>query len=199
MSDERRPRPVGSADVPSSWRLRLLATVPFVITALLAVALSLLLQRMVATSAEPILLVATATAPLPLSSPPSVRPTALPSVVATVTPPDRVLNLAILDLEARDRQLRSALHLLRAVAQLDDALVALQTNQLDEAERTLLLVYRSLDRAYTFSTEQGKGPLDTFRLQIGQIRDDLRIRPEGIDRRLRQLRGLMLSLVDETG
>ena len=199
MSDERRPRSVGSADVPSSWRLRLLATIPFVITALLAVALSLLMQRMVATSAEPILLVATATAPLPLSSPPSVRPTAPPSAVATVTPPDRVLSLAILDLEARDRQLRSALHLLRAVAQLDDALVALQTNQLDEAERTLLLVYRSLDRAYTFSTEQGKGPLDTFRLQIGQIRDDLRIRPEGIDRRLRQLRGLMLSLVDETG
>ncbi len=179
--------------------MRLLATIPFVITALLAVALSLLLQRMVAPSAEPILLVATATAPLPLPSPPSVRPTDPPSAVATVTPPDRVLSLAILDLEARDRQLRSALHLLRAVAQLDDALVALQTNQLDEAERTLLLVYRSLDRAYTFSTEQGKGPLDTFRLQIGQIRDDLRVRPEGIDRRLRQLRGLMLSLVDETG
>ena len=199
MSDERRPRPGGSADAPSSWRSRLLATVPFVITALLAAALSLLLQRMVATSAVPVLLVATASATLPLPSAQPARPTALPSAVATVGPPDRVLSLAILDLEARDRQLRSALHLLRAVAQLDDALVALQTNQLDEAERALLLVYRSLDRAYAFSTEQGKGPLDTFRLQVSQIRDDLRIRPEGIDRRLRQLRGLMLSLVDEMG
>lgn len=199
MSDERRPRHVGSADAPSVLRLRLLASVPFIITALLAIALSLLLQRIVAAPVAPILLVATATATLQLPSPQPVNPTNLPSAVATPGSPDRVLSLAILDLEARDRQLRSALHLLRAVAQLDDALVALQTNQLDEADRALLLVYRSLDRAYTFSTEQGKGPLDTFRLQVSQIRDDLRIRPEGIERRLRQLRGLMLSLVDETG
>ena len=118
---------------------------------------------------------------------------------ATPLPAEGVLRLNLLDLQAQDRQLWSALYLLRAVAQLDDALVALQANDLDEADGLLLTVYRSLDRAYAFSAEQEKGPIDAFRLQISQIRDDMHLRPEGSDRRLRQIRRLVLSLVDEGG
>ena len=120
-------------------------------------------------------------------------------ITATPLPAEGVLRLNILDLQAQNRQLWSALYLLRAVAQLDDALVALQANDLDEADGLLLTVYRSLDRAYAFSAEQEKGPIDAFRLQISQIRDDLHLRPEGSDRRLRQIRRLVLSLVDEGG
>jgi hypothetical protein len=109
------------------------------------------------------------------------------------------LRLAILDLEATDRSLWSAIYLLRAASQIDDAVVALQSNDLDEADRILLNTRRSFDRAYAFSAELEKGPIDTFRLQIGQARDDLHIRPEGLDRRLRQIRQLVLSLVDESG
>jgi hypothetical protein len=176
------------------------AALPFVVTAVVAVLLSLLLQW---------LLFPPVTASLP---PPDAAPTVNTPVVAFTPPPQpptptpgaaepgaSLLRLAILDLEAQDRRLRSALYLLRAVAQLDDALVALQANQFAEADRALLLVYRSLDQAYAFSAEQDKGPIDTFRLQLSQIRDDLPLRPEGADRRLRQLRGLMLSLVDEGG
>jgi biopolymer transport protein ExbB/TolQ len=109
------------------------------------------------------------------------------------------LRLALLDLEAADRRLWSAIYLLRAASQIDDAVAALQSNDIDEVDRILLNARRSFDRAYTFSAEQEKGPIDTFRLQLGQARDDLHIRPEGLDRRLRQIRQLVLSLVDESG
>jgi hypothetical protein len=56
---------------------------------------------------------------------------------------------------------------------------------------------RSLDRAYMIGPESIKGPIDSFRLRLSQIRDQLRLRPEGTDRDLRQLRRLILSLVDE--
>ncbi len=123
----------------------------------------------------------------------------MPGTTATPLPAEGVLRLNLLDLQAQNRQLWSALYLLRAVAQLDDALVALQANDLDEADGLLLTVYRSLDRAYAFSAEQEKGPIDAFRLQISQIRDDMHLRPEGTERRLRQIRRLVLSLVDEGG
>jgi hypothetical protein len=108
-----------------------------------------------------------------------------------------VLRLEILDLEAADQRLWAALYLLRAASQIDDAVVTLQGNDLDEADRILLTAYLSLDRAYTVSAESDKGPIDTFRIQLSRIRDDMGLRPEGIDRRLRQLRQLILSLVDE--
>ncbi|PDW04311.1 hypothetical protein CJ255_04350 [Candidatus Viridilinea mediisalina] len=132
--------------------------------------------------------------PLPAATPPALTPAPAPAPLPDL--PENLLRLAILDLEDQNRRLRSDLYLLRAVAQLDDALVALQANQLDEVDRSILMVYRSLDQAYAFSAEQDKGPLDTFRLQLSQIRDDLHLRPEGADRRLRQLRALMLSLVE---
>jgi len=119
---------------------------------------------------------------------------------AGAPPPDgSVVRLEVLDLQAQDRQLWSALYLLRAASQVDDAVAALQRNDLVEADRTLLTAYRSLDQAYAYSAEREKGPIDTFRLQLSQIRDDLHLRPERLDRRLRQLRQLMLSLVDEGG
>jgi len=111
----------------------------------------------------------------------------------------RVLRLEVLDLEAEDRRIWGALYLLRAASQIDDATTALQSNDLDEVNRILLNARRSLDRAYSASAEQEKGPIDTFRLQISQIRDDLHVRPEGLDRRLRQIRQLILSLVDAGG
>lgn len=88
---------------------------------------------------------------------------------------------------------------MRAASQIDDAVVALQSNNVDEVDRILLNARRSFDRAYVFSAEQEKGPIDTLRLQVGQARDDLHLRPEGLDQSLRQIRRLVLSLVDESG
>ncbi len=88
-------------------------------------------------------------------------------------------------------------HLLRAAITLDEAVNLLQRNELNEADRALMTARRALDRAYQLSSEPLKGPIDSIRLQISQIRDDLAVRPEGADRRLWQARRLILSLVDE--
>jgi hypothetical protein len=191
----------------------LAAALPYLATAVAAVVASLLIQSLL--WPRP-LAVAPATPPAPAAPPSTQTPAASvtpapgaatpapgPSPAQTPGRPtpapadEALLRLEILDLEAADRRLWSALYLLRAATQIDDAIVALQGNDLAEADRTLLTAYRSLDRAYAVSAESDKGPIDTFRMQLSRIRDDLSIRPEGADRRLRQLRQLMLSLVDE--
>ena len=174
---------------------RVRALLPHALTAALAVAVTLGIQSLwlrpsIATPA-PTPTAAPATPAPPTAAPP---PTASPAA----TPPDSsVVRLEVLDLQAQDRQIWSALYLLRAASQIDDAVAALQRNDLVEADRTLLTAYRSLDRAYAYSAEREKGPIDNFRLQLSQIRDDLHLRPERLDRRLRQLRQLMFSLVEE--
>ncbi|WP_245863178.1 hypothetical protein [Candidatus Viridilinea mediisalina] len=195
--DERQPASEPPEPPVPSVRSRLVAVLPFAVTALVAVLLSLAIQWLLfaplslhAPMPTPVAL----NTPLPAATPPALTPAPAPAPLPDL--PENLLRLAILDLEDQNRRLRSDLYLLRAVAQLDDALVALQANQLDEVDRSILMVYRSLDQAYAFSAEQDKGPLDTFRLQLSQIRDDLHLRPEGADRRLRQLRALMLSLVE---
>lgn len=206
MSDESQAPEVAPAASPSSPRKGFAAALPFVITAAAAVLLSLLAQALIfpsrpAPAADPTPEVAPSAAPTAPAAPsPAPTPAPAPTAPPAASPSaDDVLRLDILDLKEEDRRLWSALYLLRAAAQLDDAAAALQVNDLDEADRTLLTAYRSLDRAYAFSAEQEKGPIDTFRMTVSQIRDDLRLRPEGADRRLRQLRSLVLSLVDEGG
>jgi hypothetical protein len=192
----------------------LAAALPYLATAVVAVLASLLIQSLLWPRPSA---VAPATATAPAASPSAQTPAAASATPgpaaatpapaaspaqtpgrATPAPADEaLLRLELLDLEAADRRLWSALYLLRAATQIDDAIVALQGNDLAEADRTLLTAYRSLDRAYAVSAESDKGPIDTFRMQLSRIRDDLSLRPEGADRRLRQLRQLMLSLVDE--
>ncbi len=197
MADEHQTP--GEAPVASPVRTRtpFRALLPHMLTATLAVAVSLLLQALLWPRASTTGLAPTAPVAVPSPSMDVIIPTPVASPVATTLPNDSVLRLEILDLEAQDRQIWSALYLLRAANQIDDAVFALQGNDLVEADRTLLSAYRSLDQAYTYSAEREKGPIDTFRLQLSQIRDDLHVRPERIDRRLRQLRQLVLSLVDE--
>ena len=205
MSEESQAPEVPSPPA-SARRPALAAALPYIATVVAAVVASLLLQALLwprlplpavvaptAIPPAPTASAAIATA-LPLSPTPAAAPRPTPSLSD-----NSVLALQILDLEEQNRQLWSAIYLLRAVSQLNDTLDALQANDLNEADRTILTAYRSLDRAYEASAEQEKGPIDTFRLQLSSIRDDLGVRPEGADRRLRQLRQLMLSLVDEGG
>lgn len=198
--------PDAPAQPEPARRSALAAALPFITTAAAAVLVSVLVQAMLwprqpsqppVPTAAPVA-TATAEAATPEAQAPTAAPAASPAPTQALSE-ESVLSLQILDLEDENRRLWSAIYLLRAASQIDDSITALEGNDIAEADRTLLAVYRSLDRAYAFSAEQEKGPIDTFRLELSSIRDDLRVRPEGADRRLRQLRQLMLSLVDEGG
>jgi hypothetical protein len=190
-----------------------MAALPFIATAVAAVCVSLLAQALLwprqpapAAGTAGMAQSAMVTPAAAATSAPTAAGAAAPVATPAATPAPQptlsdnsVVGLRILDLEEQNRHLWSAVYLLRAATQLDDAISALEGNDLAEADRTLLAVYRSLDRAYAYSAEQEKGPIDSFRLELSRIRDDLPVRPDGADRRLRQLRQLMLSLVEEGG
>jgi hypothetical protein len=124
-----------------------------------------------------------------------------PAVTVTVTPtlpsPDeRVLMQELIDIRAELRQAKSDTFLLLAASHLSDAEDALRVNNLAEVERLLVTVRVALDRAYEYA-EVYKNPIDDFRVQVGQMREDLRVYPEGMDQQLRRLRQNILSIVSE--
>jgi hypothetical protein len=202
--------------------------VPFVLTSLITVVLTLLVQAVIpfpnhaphprahlSPSLPPSLpaVVHTDTntnagaCPSPAALPPSVPEP--PVLVRAVAPFSSLSPLpgeaaagephppAVLDLRAELRRLWSAYYLARAAIQLADAEDSLRVNDLEETERVLVTAGISLDLAYQQSSEQDKGPISEFRMQVGTMREDLYIRPEDMDDRFRRLRQSMLSLVDE--
>lgn len=197
------PEPTPTTAPVRPWRAWLLAALPFIITAVAAVGFSLGLQALLFPRLpDPIAQIQTPTsaptnapAPTPLPTDPITPPERAPTTPAI--PDESLLRLELLDLESENRRLWSVIYLLRAASQLDDAVAAVLINDLVETDRTLIAARRSLDRAYAVSPDAERGPIDSLRLELSQIRDDLGPRPEGVDRRLRQLRRLVLSLVDE--
>lgn len=176
------------------WRAWLLAAIPHVLTALIAVTLTLAIQRMLP-QPEP------AIAPYvrPTLAPTAVQPTnaLLTPTVQQPQPDQRVIGQEIIDLTARIDELWTSVYIARAAGQLGDAENALRTNDTTEVERVLVAVDASLALAYERSSDLNKGPIGEFRSQISQIHDDLYVRPEGLDQKLRLLRQRMLSLVEE--
>ena len=93
-------------------------------------------------------------------------------------------------------RLWSAYYLARAANQIADAEAALQINNFDHVEQSVTAAAASVNRAYEYSAEQEKGPISEFRAQLSTLREEVRVRPEGMDQRLRSLRQRMLSLAD---
>ncbi|NJN65967.1 MAG: hypothetical protein HC884_04255 [Chloroflexaceae bacterium] len=221
----------------SFWRVRLRATFPFVLTSLITVFLTLLVQTVIPrpdrweqpgcprdegfstahilrlclcswphsarASAGPSWSAGAAPAPAPVVAPIREQPaflrvaSLLPAETSNTPVTEAAMVVAVLDLRAELRRLWSAYYLVRAALQLADAEASLRVNDLEETERVLVTVGISLDLAYEQSSEQDKGPISEFRMQVGNLREDLYIRPEDMDYRLRRLRQSMLSLVDE--
>lgn len=180
------------------WQARLLAFLPFGFTLLAAVILSVLIQSTWLARQPSVLPTMTPMLPTAVIS----EPTSTIPLIPSPTPPqpdERILSQEILDLRAELRRVWSAYYLMRAAAQLADAESVLRVNELDEVERALVTVRVSLDYAYNFSAEQNKGPIGEFRMRVSDMHEDLRVRPEGMDQRLRRLRQAMLSLVEEQG
>jgi len=180
------------------WQARLLSCLPFVFTLLAAVILSILIQSTWLVHQQPVLPTSTPLPPTTVVSEPTSTIPFLPSPTPP-QPDERIISQEILDLRAELRRVWSAYYLMRAAAQLADAETVLRVNELEEVERALVTVRVSLDHAYDFSAEQNKGPIGEFRMRVSDIYGDLRVRPEGIDQRLRRLRQAMLSLVEEQG
>jgi hypothetical protein len=182
-----------------------MAALPFIVTAVAAVGFSLALQALLfPRTADPAAIIQTPTSapanpPAPTTPAPTADPllTPEPAAATPAIPDESLLRLELLDLQSEDRRLWGVIYLLRAASQIDDAVAALLINDLVETDRTLMAARRSLDRAYTVSPDAERGPIDTARLELSRIRDDLGPRPEGADRRLRQLRRLVLGLADE--
>lgn len=192
-TEQRKPN-LSPDDAPSGQR-RLQALLPHLFTALIAVLISLGLQQLLQPNPS-LVQVPTPSATIQ----PTPIPTSVPTAVRSPRPDPQtdaeVLSQEIIDLRAEQQTLRSSLYLMRAATLLADAETALNANRLDEVERLLLTARVSLDHAYAISAEQEKGPIGEFRLQVGRLRNDLRLRPEGLDLRLRRLRTDMLSLID---
>ncbi|WP_298407461.1 hypothetical protein [uncultured Chloroflexus sp.] len=194
MSSADAPPPP-PLSLPARWQryVRLLA--PHLLTVIASLLLFTAIHAWVFPAPQPVAPQFATATPAP-TVPPTPPPTPLPTL-PPIPLDDGLLRLTILDLQAENAQLRTATQLLRAAMTLDEAVQALQRNDMSEADRALMTARRALDRAYQLSIEPQKGPIDAIRLQISQIRDDLGVRPEGADRRLWQVRRLILALVDE--
>ncbi len=204
--EPRTPHPSPPSD--TSWRIRFRSFLPFGVTAVVSIALSLLLQAMFFPVPLMPAVVPTRT-PFPThqSSPfppyqPSPFPTPTRSIPTPVRQPTPYPTLppqeeTLMQQSKEIRNLWSAYYLARAASQLADAEAAMRSNDLEEVRQVLVTVRVSLDSAYEQGTEQHKGPIQEFRLQISAIYEELYNRPEHMDQRMRRLRQSMLSLVDE--
>ncbi len=223
MSDSQKEAPKHAPPVITSpWRVYFMSALPFVMTALISVGTTLLLLTIMPmcqqSAMEPegiytVHISPVSTTPIPMtatsqlarrtpmtatSQPARTHTTEAPIETIEPLPLDEtVVCEEIQQVQYELQNLWAAYYLARASSQLADAETALRINDLQEVEQVLVTVGRSLDFAYEQSTEQHKGPISEFRMQVGTMREKLYVRPDNMDLRLRRLRQSMLSLVDQ--
>jgi hypothetical protein len=141
---------------------------------------------------------------VPTSAPSPSRPTPAPTAAAGSAPtsgipepePD-IVRQELLDLRAEDARLWAAVYLARAISQVSDAEAQMRANNLENVAQSLVAVDGSLELAYDRADESVKSPIAELRRTAGVLRDDLYIRPEGMDARLAVLRQTILTLIGE--
>ena len=186
----------GTSDEQSpSWRRWARAAWPHLLTAALAIAISLAAQALLVRPAEPTVIV-------PTSAPPA--PTPIPEPTATAAPPGtapapapEIVRQELIDLRAEDDRLWAAVYLAKAISQVSDAESQMRANDLGNVAQSLVAVDGSLELAYDRADESIKSPIAEMRRTAGTLHDDLYVRPEGMDTRLVVLRQTILALVGE--
>lgn len=203
---------IRSPSQPSSLSRRVGAFLPFVVTSLVSILLTLLIQGVLPVGCFPArsprqtvaqqLETPPAIMPLPVLPEPHAGAVGREPLRAIPTRPPNVLLLSdeemsyeVLHLRSDLQQLWGAYYLTRAAMLLVDAETALRSNDQAESERLLMTAAVSLDLAYEWSAEQEKGPIHELRSQLAVLYEDLAIRPEHLDIRLRRLRQTMLTLM----
>jgi hypothetical protein len=192
MSDTT-PESGASGPRSPSWRRWPGAVLPHILTAVLAIAVSLAAQGMLVRPATPAFIVPTPAPPAP-SPPPTVTPA--PANAAPPPAPD-IVRQELIDLRAEDDRLWAAVYLAKAISQVSDAESQMRTNDLENVAQSLVAVDGSLELAYERADESIKNPIAELRRTTGALHDDLYVRPEGMDARLVVLRQTILVLVGE--
>ena len=194
------PTPEPGASTPQAsagliGRRRLRASLPYILTAGLAVAASLAVQ---ATLLRPVTIVVMAptSEPTPLPTTAAAPTTPTSSAAAPAPAPD-IIRQELADLRFEDSRLWAAIYLSRAISQVSDAEAQMRANDLESVAQSLVAVDGSLELAYERADESIKSPIAQLRRDAGTIRDDLYVRPEGMDARLTRLRQTILALIGE--
>ncbi len=187
---------------PPAGRSRLRAALPHIATAIVAIATSLLVQR--ASVPQPPAVARPATA-VPSATPQAAdaatpAPSPLPATPAPATPTAQVLagvsRQDLIDLRAENEQIWVALYLSRAISQIADAEVALRVNDLRSVDQVLIAVDDSIALASEHAAPNRRDPVMQLRRDLSGMREDLYLRPEGMDARLTRLRQTILVLID---
>jgi hypothetical protein len=171
---------------------------PHVITAIVAIAVSLGLLVLLSPQI-PAATPAPTAAPAPPTAVPSPRPTAPPQ--ATALPLSQgISQQELADIRAEGDRKQAQIYLLLAIVQLDDAEAALRSNELVSVGQSLVAIDNSLGLAYTRYERAGDSARDAIaqrRIEVGKMHDDLYLYPEGMDVRLSTMRQLTLALITE--
>ena len=123
--------------------------------------------------------------------------TTIPAVTATPAPPlvQEISRQEILDVKADTAALWCAVYLTRALAHASDAEAALARNDLTGTAQMLLLMDDALQRAAVTATSAVRDPIEQIHRDIVAVRQDLYVRPNGLDVRIKRLRQSLLTLI----
>ncbi|HEU4327321.1 MAG TPA: hypothetical protein VFS21_29560 [Roseiflexaceae bacterium] len=128
---------------------------------------------------------------------PTPRPTAVPTPAPTSAPLDaNIARQELADLSAEIDQLWTVSYLSRALIYLSEAESALRSNDWQTVSQSLIAVDDSLLLSYGRADQSIKSPIEQIRVEIDRTRNDLYLRPEGMDTRLSGLRQTILALVE---
>jgi len=203
-SETGTPPSPGTVRVPRYRWLR--AVLPHVLTALVAVVVTLGVQRLWQPPApaagtllpQPATPPGTTTPATPISTPnPSPAGAATPFPAPTEPPLAAALSRQeLIDLRAQDDRLWAAIYLIRALSQAADAETSLRANDLAGVEQTLTALDESLAQAYARAADPDRNPIDQIRRDASAMREDLYLRPEGMDARLARLQQAIVTLIE---
>lgn len=185
---EAPPTPPESGRVPRLAPLRRIW--PHALTAMVAVVLTLLIQRALPGPAAVVPIV------IPTSQPAS-QPAPLPTAGPTARPlAESVARQELNDLRGEIDRLWIASYLTRSLAHLADGTAALTKNDFAQADQALVLSDQALGLAANRDSPL-RDPIAQLRATLDGIRSDLYLRPEGIDGRIASLRQRLLALIEE--
>ncbi len=174
------------------WR----AALPFALTALAAIGVSLVLQATLLRPAPLTVVIPTRVPATPAPTPVPPTPPPTPAASGDQAPAIAILRQEIADLRAGQNQLWTAIYLAKALNLVSDAEATLRDNDLAGVDQRLVAADDSLALAYERAGVALKDPIEERRREIDRLRDDLFLRPEGMDGRLALLRSLILALIE---